>query len=216
MLPNFGSNDLFPCFWTGVLCSQSGQLGLTWRRRVPSGSKTGHLERGLWWLWSRYNMYWRMCILSLGHHWNLLALLAWPLPAHWLFLHLLSSDYLWGPPLIPVFCCITSSFLRGIFNLSRIACRDISIALDFIWCFINSSSMAQRWSSEFISVVGGASDGNSRMGSPMLEEGLYAWKWLWSLSCCLQFWMHLLRVQLLVFWERDFSAVMATLASSGD
>ena len=33
-------------------------------------------------------------------------------------------------------------FLGRIFNLSRIACRDISITSDFIWCFINSSSMA--------------------------------------------------------------------------
>ena len=63
----------------------------------------------------------------------------------------------------------------------------------------------------------------SDMGTLTREEGLsYAvcMEELWTLSCCLWFWMHLWwlwhTVWLPVFWWRDFSAVRATLECCGD
>ena len=103
--------------------------------------------------------------------------------------------------------CITSSFLGTIFNLSRIACRDISIASTSF----GVSSTPLPWP-----------EGSLLSSSQQLEECqmrvpkwgvrckkkdshlLYAQKRLWNPSCCLQFQMHLWRVWLSVSLKRLF------------
>ena len=119
--------------------------------------------------------------------------------------------------------CITFSLHCGVSNLFKIACRVASILLVLSWFCVSSSSIFLRQSSGSISEVGRTWDMYSDMGALTREEGLsYAvcMEELWTLSCCLWFWMHLWWlwhiVWLPVFWWRDLSAVRATLECCGD